>query len=117
MRRRRDYHTLQVFWLQPRVFRNPLKRDWTQFRRVVPRPRKIRETFFLKLNMGTGLERLRLPADPQKGFIHPACFTARPVAHEKRIDFGGFLTCSVRSAMTRKANAVTSTSASSFVFP
>jgi len=77
----------------------------------------IRETCLLELYVGALLLCFRLPADTKKGVVNAVCFTARPVAHRKRIDFGGFLTSSVLSAMTRRASAVTFTSASAFVFP
>jgi hypothetical protein len=57
------------------------------------------------------------PSNFQERLVDTACFAARPVAHENRIDLGGLLTCSVLSAMTRNASAVTATSASCRVAP
>ena len=71
----------------------------------------------LRLNVRAALFFLRRPADAEESFVDPACLTARPFAHEKWIDLGGLRICSVRSAMTRKASAVTATSASFLVFP
>jgi len=59
------------------------------------------------------------PSNPEQCLVHAFCFAARPLAHRKCIDLGGFLRCSVRSASTRKARAraTTATSASGFVGP
>src|SRR2546426_9536664 len=83
----------------------------------MPGPRVIVEAGTLQLNVRAALGCLRLPANTKKGSVYAVCFTARPLAHKNRIDFGGFLASWVRSAMTRKARAVTSTSASCFVLP
>lgn len=88
-----------------------------EFNAIMPRPREIRESLSLKLDMGTPFLRFRLPADTEQCSINANGFTAWPRAHENRIDLGGFLACSVRSAMTRSARAVTATSASFLDFP
>lgn len=81
-------------------------------------PRVIAISCPLKLDVRSSLLGLRIPSDMQEGSINAACLGTRKLAHEKRIDFGGFLAfCSVLSAMTRSASAVTFASASCFVWP
>jgi len=89
----------------------------TEFDVVVPRPSVLREAFTHELHMRAFFLGFWSPADADQRTIHATGFAARPVAHEKRMDLGGFFACSVRSARTRKANAVTATSASRRVSP
>jgi len=89
-----------------------------QFHRVMPRPDVIWVAFTLQFDMGGARSLwLRRPSDRKQGLVHAFCFAARPVAHKKCIDLGGFLRCSVRSASTRKARATAATSASPLVGP
>src|SRR5579859_1394194 len=83
----------------------------------MPSPGVVLESGSLKLNVGTFLFCFRHPSNTQQSGIHTICLTTRPRAHEKRMDLGGFLTCSVLSARTRRARAVTFTSASCLLVP
>lgn len=80
-------------------------------------PRIAGPPLTLKLLVGTTLFDLNCPSNTQESAIDATCFSAGPCAHKKRIDFGGFFTCSVRSAITRNASAVTFTSASCRLSP
>lgn len=83
----------------------------------MPSPCEIAVTGTLKLYMRPSLHFLWFPPDAEKSLVYELCLSARPIAHRKRIDFGGFRACSVRSAITRRASAVTATSASCCVSP
>ena len=80
-------------------------------------PSEIGVAFTLKLDMRALLFGFRNPADPQESAIHTICLAAGERTHKNRMDLGGFPTCSVRSAITRKASAVTAISASSLEPP
>ena len=83
----------------------------------MPRPSEVREPILVHLDMGARFAGLWTPADTQKSGVDATCFAAWKLAHRKRIDLGGFFTRSVRSAITRKARAITATSASFLVVP
>jgi hypothetical protein len=108
---------LQVLRLQSCVLGNLLQRYRAKFFSVMPGPCVVGKSFSLKLHMGTLLLRSRFPPDTKQGPVNTDCLTARPRSHKKRMDFGDFLICSVRSAITRRARAVTFTSASCSVVP
>src|ERR1700683_3117338 len=107
----------QVLWLQPGVFRDLLQSHRASLLAVMPRPGVVGKSVSLKLHVGSLLLRSRFPADTEQGPVDADCFTARPRVHKKRMDFGDLRICSVRSAMTRRARAVTFTSASCSVVP
>ena len=90
---------------------------WAKFIAIVKGPRKIGPSITFKLYVRTAFCSLDFPSDSQKSTKDAPCFRAGPRAHKKRMDFGGFFACSVRSAMTRSASAVTFTSASCWVSP
>src|SRR5438477_4774608 len=109
---------LQIFGDEACVFGESFHGYRAKFVRFMPSPCVVWPALALQANMRPRtLLRLWIPADAQKGSVHAGCFTARPRAHTKRIDLGGFLTRSIRSASTRKASAVTFTSASCLVLP
>lgn len=109
---------LQIFGSEAGVFSNPPHGRRAKLFRLVPCPRIIWPARSLQPDMRPRtLLRFWSPANAQEGSVHTGCFTARPRAHTKRIDLGGFLTRSIRSASTRKASAVTFTSASCLVLP
>ena len=108
---------LQALRLQPGVFFNLLQRHRPKCLAVMPCPRKIGESVSLKLQVRTLLHCSQFSADAERGPVYGGCFTARPRIHKKRIDLGDFLICSVRSAMTRRASAVTFTSAFGSLVP
>lgn len=107
----------QILRLQPGILGNLLQRDRAKLFAVMPCPCVVGKSVSLKLHMGSFFLRSRLPADAEQGPVYADCFAARPRTHKKRMDFGDFLICSVRSAMTRRARAVTFTSASCSVVP
>ena len=84
---------------------------------VVKCPSEIWPSFPFELDVRAALSVLNSPPNAQESTEDPTSFSAGPRTHRKRIDLGGFFTCSVRSARTRKASAVTLTSASCFVSP
>ncbi len=107
----------QILRLQSCIFRNLFQRDRAKLHAIMPRPGEARESFSLQLNMGTLLFSSRPPSNAQQCPVDAARLTARPRAHKNRMDFGDFRICSVRSAITRSASAVTLTSASCSVAP
>jgi hypothetical protein len=108
----------QVFWGQSSVFRYFLECDWAKLFRLMPCPCVVSESRTFKPTMRRPRPLwFRFPANSEERLIDAICLGAWPIAHKNWIDFGGFLTCSVRSAITRRASAVTAISASFFVFP
>jgi hypothetical protein len=86
---------LQVVWRETCVLRNLLQGYRAELYVLVPRPGEIRPPRPLKLYVGAPFLFLGSPADSKKGAIHPTCLGARPRAHTKLMDFGGFFSCSV----------------------
>lgn len=107
----------QIFRLQSSVLCNSLQRHRPDFNRVVPSPCVVFVTGTLQLGVRTTFFCFRHPSDPKQSAIDDFGFAARPLAHRNVMDFGGLRASWVRSAITRSANAVTSTSASRFVLP
>jgi hypothetical protein len=109
--------TLQILRLEPSMLGNLLQHNRAKFRAIAESPRITWPSFALKLLVRAAFVRLDWPPNTQKSAKDATFFRAWPRAHRKRIDFGGFFTCSVRSASTRRASAVTFTSASCLVWP
>ena len=109
---------LQIVWRESRKFGDLGHHDRTKFLGWMPAPCVIFKSWPLQLNVRrSSFPRFGLPPDTEKGFVDATWFTTGPFTHRNLIDLGGLRICSDRSAMTRRARAVTAISASSRFLP
>src|SRR5947209_18726204 len=83
---------LKILRLQSSMLRDSAKSASAEFHPIVPRPCVVGIIVVLESLMRTRFA-LYAPAHTEKCSQHPGSLRAWPAAHEKWMDFGGFLIC------------------------